>query len=370
MATGSPGLPPEAGDTAAAPAVADTAAAPAVARPNAAQRPLPRISVVVPTYRRHLLLLRCLRALLAQRFDSDAFEILVVDDAGCSKTHLAVSALAHAQGARHTVRYLRPRHGHGPAVARNCGWLGARGDVIAFTDDDTVPQPDWLANGELAMAHGAIAAAGRVEVPLPLDAATGRPRKPTDHELMTMGLGSAEFVTANAFVRRSALLQVGGFDERFERAWREDSDLHFKLMALGGPVVRCDDAVVVHPVRPERWGVSLRQQKNVFYDALLFKKHPALYRQRCLASPPWHYYAIVGLSVAAATLAALGIGGSAAVSGAIAAGLVLRFAWRRLRHTSRTPEHVVEMIATSAAIPFLSVYWRLRGALRFGVMYL
>ena len=362
MTSGSLGLPHAATDSA-------TAAALPV-RPAPAQRPVPRLTVVVPTYRRHLLLLRCLRALVAQRFDSDDFEILVVDDAGCTETHLAVSAIAHAQGAQHTVRYIRPRRGHGPAVARNCGWAGARGEIVAFTDDDTVPHPDWLAHGARAMAGGAIAAAGRVDVPAPVDEATGRPRRPTDHELMTMGLGRAEFVTANAFVRRSALMAVGGFDERFERAWREDSDLHFKLMALGGEVVRCDDAVVVHPVRPERWGVSLRQQKNVFYDALLFKKHPALYRERCLASPPWHYYGVVGLSLGALALWALGIGGSAIVSAAIAAGLVLRFAWRRLRHTAKTPEHIVEMIATSAAIPFLSVWWRLRGALRFGVLYL
>jgi hypothetical protein len=39
--------------------------------------------------------------------------------------------------------------------------------------------------------------------------------------------------------------------------------------------------------------VSLRQQKNVFYDALLYKKHPRLYRERILARPPWDYYAVV-----------------------------------------------------------------------------
>ena len=45
-------------------------------------------------------------------------------------------------------------------------------------------------------------------------------------------------------------------------------------------------------------------------------------------------------------------------------------AWRRLRHTSHRAEHVAEMLATSAVIPFLSVYWRLRGALRWRVLFL
>ena len=52
---------------------------------------------------------------------------------------------------------------------------------------------------------------------------------------------------------------------------------------------------------------------------------------------------------------------------ALVAALVLigRLAWRRLRPTSRDPAHVLEMLATSAAIPFLSVYWRVRGAWHF-----
>ena len=187
---------------------------------------------------------------------------------------------------------------------------------------------------------------------------------------MTLGLEHAEFVTANAFVRRDALFAVGGFDERFRRAWREDSDLQFMLMEGRGRIGRCADAVVAHPVRPEAWGVSLRQQKNVFYDALLYKKHPRLYRERILAAPPWNYYGVVALSIAAVVFWAGGIPGSAAASGLVALALVMAIAARRLRRTSRAPGHVVEMVVTSVAIPFLSVFWRLRGAIHFRVPYL
>ena len=48
----------------------------------------------------------------------------------------------------------------------------------------------------------------------------------------------AEFVTANCFCRREVLEAVGGFDERFTAAWREDSDLHFRLLDTGGTIVR------------------------------------------------------------------------------------------------------------------------------------
>jgi GT2 family glycosyltransferase len=326
-----------------------------------------KISVVVPTYRRLDMLHRCLAALFAQRMPPAQYEIVVVDDGHEDHVEAAVQALARIAGLPR-LRYLRSSPGRGPAVARNCGWRAATGELIAFTDDDTIPDPGWLAAGQAAMQQHPewSAAAGRVVVPL-----TGEPgRAPTDHELMTQGLAKAEFVTANAFVRRSALERIGGFDERFRRAWREDSDLQFRLAEAAGPVGRCDDAIVQHPVRPERWGVCLRQQRNTFFDALLFKKHPRLYRERIRPVPPWDYYLIVALTLALGPLAWGGYVGSAAIALAAIATLVLRLALRRLRHTDRSPRHAAEMLFTSALIPFLSVYWRVRGALHFRVLFL
>ena len=327
-----------------------------------------RVSVVIPTFRRPALIVRCLRAVVGQRLDPAAYEVIVVDDGCTPDTQAAVEAVARANPA-HTIRYLRPHGGHGPAAARNAGWQAARASLVAFTDDDTVPDSEWLRQGERALADvDVVAVSGRVVVPAPDAPVGGVAAAPTDHELMTRGLERAEFVTANAFVRRSALFEVGGFDERFKRAWREDSDLQFALLGKGR-IVRCEEAVVEHPVRPEAWGVSLRQQKNVFYDALLYKKHPRLYRERILATPPWDYYAIVALSIAAAVFIASGVIGSAVVSATIALILIAALALRRLRRTSHAPAHVIEMVVTSIAIPFLSIYWRLRGAIHFRVAY-
>lgn len=323
-----------------------------------------RISVVVPTCGRPELLMRGLQALAAQTLPRKAYEIVVVDDGRCDWTRTLVQALAQ-QEAGLNLRYLRPPLARGgPAAARNLGWHAARGELVAFTDDDTVPAADWLAHGEAAMqaAPQAAALAGRVVVPRGAGA-------PTDHERMTQGLERTAFVTANAFVRRCALQQVQGFDERFTRPWREDSDLQWRLQAEAGTVGRCEEAVVVHPVRPERWGLSLRQQKNAFFEALLYAKHPRRYAAE-VGGPPWHYHATVVLTAAALVLWGLGIGGSAVVCAVLALALVLRFAARRLRGSSHTPAHVAEMLLTSALIPFLSVGWRLRGALHFRVPFL
>jgi glycosyltransferase involved in cell wall biosynthesis len=327
-----------------------------------APSPPPRVSVVVPTYQRPELLQRCLDALARQRMPAGSYEVIVVDDGRSDETREQVLAL-RARWPSGTLTYLRPPSGgRGPAQARNCGWRAARAALVAFTDDDTQPQEDWLVQGVSALrrAPALSALGGRVVVPRRAGDAP-----PSDHERMTRGLETARFVTANAFVRRDALEWVGGFDERFTRAWREDSDLQFRLEHEVGPVGRCDSAVVLHPVREEPWGVSLRTQKNVYFDALLYRKHPRRYRREIRRIPPWDHYVVV-LCMLLALGAVLAQRGTLAVApGVLALGLVARLSLQRLRGASHAPAHVVEMVATSALIPFLSVWWRLRGAWHF-----
>lgn len=326
-----------------------------------------RASVVVPTYRRPALLDRCLAALVAQDLDPDTcpYEIIVVDDAGCDETRRQVECWAARAPAPVPLHYLLTKERHGPAAARNLGWQAARGEIIAFTDDDCIPAPDWLRAGLAAFVDGpeqVAGASGRVVVPLP--------SAPTDYQLNAAQIEGAEFITANCFYRRAALAAIGGLDERFEMAWREDSDLHFNLEGRGARLVRVPEAVAVHPLRPAGWGISLGQQRKSMYNALLYKKHPRLYRERIQAAPPWHYYMTV-----AALLTALGglVGRQRLLvrgSGAVWLALTARFCARRLRGTSRRPGHLAEMIVTSALIPPLAVFWRLRGALKFRVWFL
>lgn len=322
------------------------------------------MAVVMATYRRPELLARCLHALAQQSLAAAAYEIIVVDDGPDEATRRTVEALALRTQGRPSVRYLAAPHSggvRGPAAARNAGWRATQAPIIAFTDDDTVPDRDWLLEGARAMRFHRVAVSGRVVVPID--------GVPTDHARNTAGLETAEFVTANAFVGRKALERVGGFDERFRRAWREDSDLHFSLLEHCGPVGWAPKAVVVHPVRRMAWGGSISQQANVAFDALLFKKHPERFRQKIRRHPPWHYLLIVGC-----TLVALGclLGqaqAAAALFGAVALAAMLGFAAYRLRGTAKTASHVAEMLVTSAVIPFVAVWWRLVGSWRFKVLF-
>lgn len=316
----------------------------------------PRVTVVVPTYKRPALLLRCLDALAKQTLPQEQFEVVVVSDG------LDPSLRAALRRAPRPVRYFELPRNRGPAAARNFGWRAASAPVVAFTDDDTVPMPTWLEEGLAELAAGRDAVAGQVVVPVP--------RRPTDYERDAAGLAHAEFVTANCFVTVAMLNAVGGFDERFRRAWREDSDLHFGLLERGAVVARAPQARVLHPVRPAQWGVSMAQQRKILFDALLFKKHRGLYRKRIRRNPRLDYYvtvAALGAAPVAFALDAPTIG-----FGALAVWLVstLELAVRRLRGTRRDWRHVGEMLVTSAAIPMLAVFWRLVGAVRYRVVFL
>ncbi len=281
------------------------------------------VSVVVPTCGRPDLLQRCLAALDRQTLERERYEVIVADDTA-----------------------LRS----GPAAARNRGWRKARAPIVAFTDDDTVPDPAWLAEGVAAIGRGADAVVGRTVMPLS-DA-------PTDYERNESGLERAEFITANCFLRRTVLERLDGFDEAFRMPWREDSDLHFRLLGHGYRIARAERAVVVHPVRPAPWGVSLRQQKKVVFDALLFRKHPRLYRERIRAAPRWDYY----LTVLCLVLAPISW-----IAFLAWLGLTARLIACRLRRTSKAPKHVAEMVVTSVLIPPLAVFWRIVGALKYRV---
>lgn len=318
----------------------------------------PVISVVIPTYQRPDLLSRCLRALLASE-PGLAAEIIVVDDGRSIEVRAMVDALARKHDG---VRYLCPPKGRrGPAAARNAGWRAARGEIIAFTDDDTVPTPNWLNAGRAAMAPGVAAASGHVVVPLP--------PHPTDAERETAGLEGAEFVTANCFVRRDALHRVGGFDERYTRAWREDSDLYFTLLERGERVVAAPKAVVIHPARTAPAIDCLLRHRNLYFDALLYKKHPRLYREKIAALPPVHYYLAFYLAFIALFAWATSRPTLAGIAAIGWAALTLRLAWRRQCGLSPDWRERAGIALTSILIPPLAIFWRLAGAWRFRVLF-
>jgi histidinol-phosphate phosphatase family protein len=275
---------------------------------------------------------------------------VVVPSAGRPSLARLLDSLGEVPGRVIVVRDERRR---GPAWARNRGWRQSDAEWVVFLDDDVVPEPDWLDRLADDLARPAIdASQGRIRVPLPAG------RRATDWERNVAGLETARWATADLAVRRSALAAVGGFDERFPRAYREDADLALRLLASGFRLER-GTRRVVHPVRPAGPLVSLRLQAGNADDPLLDRLHGRGWRERAGAPPGRRR---LHLAVAAAGTGAVLFRSRAL--GAVWLAATAELAWRRIAPGPRTPREVATMVATSAAMPFAAAGWWLAGLVR------
>ncbi|HSK26701.1 MAG TPA: HAD-IIIA family hydrolase [Jiangellales bacterium] len=313
------------------------------------------VAVVVPTVGRPSLtvLLHALASGRGPRPD----EVVVVDDRRSGEPCLILPRAAGLP----PVRVLRSG-GRGPAAARNLGWRCVRAEWVAFLDDDVVPEDDWYERlaadlGDLPAEVGG--SQGRVDVPLPAD------RRPTDWERSTAGLEDAVWITADMAYRREALAAAGGFDERFPRAFREDSDLALRVQAHGYRLVR-GRRRVVHPVRPAGLWASVRAQAGNADDVLMRRLHGPDWRERA-GSPagrrPRHL-AVTACAVAAPTLLAAG---RRRLAGVAAAGWLLgstELTLARVAPGPRTSDEVLRMAVTSAVLPVAATWHTLHGLVR------
>ena len=212
------------------------------------------VSIIIPARDAAPTLGRTLRALEAQELDSP-FEVIVVDDGSRDET----AEIASRQS--EVVRVVRHEHGQGPGAARNHGVAIARAPVLAFTDADCFPTPEWLRHG-VALLAAADLVQGRVE-PDP-----SVPRTPFDRTLLVQS-DRGFYETANLFVRRELFDAVGGFrdwvlEQRAGRRWSADSrrgrstrtpigeDTYFAWAArrLGARTAFASEALVHHAVVP------------------------------------------------------------------------------------------------------------------------
>ena len=238
------------------------------------------VAVVVPTCDRPDRLERLLAALAKQDLATDRYEVIVVDDASVRDNSPVLDA-ASASG-RLRLRRLRTDRRRGPAAARNLGWRASNAPVIAFTDDDCLPSPGWLAAGLAAHGGGARVVVGRTTAP-PEQAELAR--RPFARALE---VGSARFFeTCNAFYRRGDLEAVGGFDERFRRPSGEDTHLGLRVAELGVEPVFAPDALVHHDVRVGGLRAALTETVRWADLPLALKGRPYARRDRIVGLVFW-----------------------------------------------------------------------------------
>ncbi len=213
----------------------------------------PEVTVVVPTHDRPILLQRTVDALARQR--GVCFDVLVVDDGSRPAARVSPPAVA----AWTSFRILRNDVARGPARARNRGWRAARGPLVAFTDDDCVPEPGWLATlaSTLQDAPAAVAGVGGRVLPVGDGLVS---RYMTFHRILEPPRSLNYLVTASCAFRREALESVRGFDERVRTPGGEDPGLSFALRRRGFRLGFAPDAVVRHHYRE-----SARDFLRTFY---------------------------------------------------------------------------------------------------------
>jgi hypothetical protein len=249
----------------------------------------------------------------------------------------------------------------GPAAARNAGWRRSAADWVVFLDDDVDVPLEWARKLEqdLAAADDRVAAVqGNVEEP-PVD------RAPSDWERDVHGLEGARWITADLAVRRSALEAVDGFDERFPRAYREDSDLALRLLDAGWRL-EVGQRDSQHSVRPASWWVSVTMQRGNADDVLIEHLHGRRWRDR-LDVPPGTFAThrvTVAAGLTALLAAAVHRRRIAAIAGLLWLARTVRFAWVRTSPGPRTVREWATMAATGVLIPPAACLHRLRGHLR------
>jgi histidinol-phosphate phosphatase family protein len=165
--------------------------------------------------------------------------------------------------------------------------------------------------------------------------------------------------------RRSALRAVGGFDERFPRAYREDSDLALRLRAAGFDLV-VGGREVRHPVPPaDRW-VSVRKQAGNADDALMAALHGRDWRPRA-GAPRGRLRMHLATTTLGAGATASAVLGRPRAAAALAAGWLCataQFALMRIAPGPRTREEITTMLLSSALIPPAATFHRIAGHVR------
>ena len=202
-------------------------------------------SLVIPTFNRAAPLRACLSALCDIEYSMCDWEVIVVDDSGAQP----LDALINEFTSRLPIQLLRQENG-GPASARNRGAHVARGDFLAFTDDDCAPDKLWLRNLETALRRHPRALVGGHTVNALRDnpfASASQLLIDYLYEQWNAQSPGAQFFTSNNMVmRREDFLELGGFDTTFTLAASEDREWCERWLASNRVLVYTPNATIRH----------------------------------------------------------------------------------------------------------------------------
>ncbi len=237
----------------------------------------PKVSVVVCAFNAERTIRSCLASL--EHLNYPNYEVIVIDDGSTDRTPDIVQSFSY-------VRYIR-QNNMGLSVARNAGIEAAEGEIVAFTDSDCVPDPDWLTYMVAKFLSTGLPAIGGPNYPPPEDklipaCVAASPGGPT---VVLLSDEVAEHIAGcNMAFRKEVLKEIQGFDPLF-RVAADDVDLCWRLQNKGYTIGYSPAAVVWH-FRRNTIRAYLRQQRGYGKaEALVYFKHP--YRFNLLGQARW-----------------------------------------------------------------------------------
>jgi len=232
--------------------------------------PWPKVSVVVCTHNGEATLAQCLER--AAELTYPDFELIVVDDGSTDGS----ADVARARGAT----LVQTDH-RGLSYARNAGVRRANGEIVAFLDDDAYPDADWLHYVAASLRANDHAGMGGPNIPpeddgLIADCVAAAPGGPI-HVLIS-DREAEHLPGCNMAFRKSALQDIGGFDERF-RVAGDDVDVCWRLQESGRTLGFSAGAVVMHRRRDSVRRYLKQQYGYGKAEALLERKWPSRYNR-------------------------------------------------------------------------------------------
>ncbi len=250
--------------------------------------PAPTFTIILPTCERPRQLELCLKSLEGQTLSRSKYEVVVVDDGGMqevvgrvvSNTTVACQVLAQDH--------------RGAAAARNAGASVAKGRLLAFTDDDCRPAPDWLACLEQVAfnADGVVMVGGSVVNELKDDVFASAAQSLTDclYAYFNHDPRRPRMLTSNNLcVPADAFASLGGFDTAFPGAGGEDREFCLRWSRAGYRSIYVPAATVYH-AHDMTLSSFIRQQFAYGRGAAILRRLALEHGQDPIALEPLSFY--------------------------------------------------------------------------------
>lgn len=204
----------------------------------------PFVSVIIPVFNDACRLQNCLLALENQTYPQNHYEIIVIDNGSHESVEKSIDHFAHVS----VLMEKRP----GSYAARNRGIASVKGEVIAFTDSDCIPRPDWIEKGVANILH--YPQCGLVAGKINLFFKNPRQLTPVELYESLMAFPQKTYIeklhfgaTANMFTLKSVFDKAGLFNDKLQSGG--DREWGQRVFSLGYKQVYAKDTCIDHPAR-------------------------------------------------------------------------------------------------------------------------